>query len=41
MLGLVWKAIPACIRDPIKDFIIEHILSAIPVISTFSKAPEN
>jgi hypothetical protein len=40
VLGPVWKAIPACIRNPIKDFIIEHILSAIPVISTFLKIPD-
>ncbi len=40
VLGPLWKAIPACIRDPIKDFIIEHILSAIPIISTFLKVPE-
>jgi hypothetical protein len=40
VLGPVWKAIPACIRDPIKDFIVEHILSAIPIISTFLKIPD-
>jgi len=40
VLGPIWKAIPACIRDPIKDFIIENILSQIPVISTFLKVPE-
>jgi hypothetical protein len=40
VLGPVWKAIPACIRDPIKDFIIEKILSQIPIISTFLKVPE-
>ena len=40
VLGPVWKAIPACIRDPIKDFIIENILSQIPIISTFLKVPE-
>ena len=40
VLGPIWKAIPACIRDPIKDFIIEHILSAIPIISTFLKIPD-
>ncbi len=26
VLGPLWRAIPACIRDPIKDFIIQHIL---------------
>lgn len=40
VLGPLWKAIPACIRDPIKDFIIENILSQIPIISTFLKVPE-
>jgi hypothetical protein len=40
VLGPVWKAIPQCLKDPIKKFVIEHILSAIPVISTFLKVPE-
>ncbi len=40
VLGPIWKAIPACIRNPIKDFIIGNILSQIPVISTFLKIPE-
>ncbi|MGD1095368.1 MAG: DUF4157 domain-containing protein, partial [Bryobacteraceae bacterium] len=40
VLGPVWKMIPACIRDPIKDFIVEHILGAIPVISAFLKIPD-
>ena len=40
VLGPLWKLIPACIKDPIKDFVIQHILSAIPVISTFVKVPE-
>lgn len=40
VLGKFWNAIPACIRDPIKNFIIEHILSAIPIISTFVKAKD-
>ena len=40
VLGPLWKAIPACIREPIKKFIIEHILGAIPIISTFVKIPE-
>ena len=40
VLGKFWNAIPACIRDPIKDFIIDHILSAIPIISTFVKAKD-
>ncbi|WP_404558438.1 eCIS core domain-containing protein [Bradyrhizobium niftali] len=40
VLGPVWRAIPDCIRNPIKDFVIQHILSAIPIISTFVKLPE-
>jgi hypothetical protein len=40
VMGPIWHAIPACIRDPIKDFIIQNILSQIPVISTFLKIPE-
>jgi hypothetical protein len=40
VLGKFWNAIPACIRNPIKDFIIDHILSAIPIISTFVKAKD-
>ena len=40
VLGPLWKAIPACIRDPIKNFIIENILRQIPIISTFLKVPE-
>jgi Domain of unknown function (DUF4157) len=40
VLGPVWALIPRCIRDPIKDFIIQHILSQIPIISTFLKLPE-
>lgn len=40
VLGKAWNAIPACIREPIKKFIIEQILSQIPVISTFLKIPD-
>ena len=40
VLGPVWKAIPACIKDPIKKFIIDNILSNIPIISTFVKVPD-
>jgi hypothetical protein len=39
VMGPVWALIPACIKDPIKDFIIQHILSEIPIISTFVKLP--
>lgn len=40
VMGPVWALIPACIKDPIKDFIIQHILSEIPIISTFVKLPD-
>jgi hypothetical protein len=40
VMGPVWALIPACIRDPIKDFIVQHILSEIPIISTFVKLPD-
>jgi len=30
ILGRIWKAIPKCIRDPLKDFIINQILGRIP-----------
>jgi Domain of unknown function (DUF4157)/DNA/RNA non-specific endonuclease len=40
VLGPIWHAIPACIRDPIKNFIIDNILRQIPIISTFLKVPE-
>jgi hypothetical protein len=40
VLGPAWALIPACIKDPIKDFVIKHILSEIPIISTFVKLPD-
>jgi|GEM_PF-2880821 hypothetical protein len=40
VMGPVWALIPACIKDPIKDFIVQHILSEIPIISTFVKLPD-
>jgi hypothetical protein len=39
VLGPVWALIPACIKDPIKDFIIKNILTEIPVIGSFVKIP--
>jgi len=30
ILGKIWNAIPKCIRDPLKDFIINQILGRIP-----------
>jgi hypothetical protein len=40
VLGPLWKIIPACIREPIKNFIIEHILRNIPIISKFLDIPD-
>jgi hypothetical protein len=40
VMGPVWALIPACIKDPIKDFIIQHILSEIPIINIFVKLPD-
>jgi hypothetical protein len=40
VLGPVWALIPACIKDPIKDFIIKNILTEIPVIGAFVKIPD-
>jgi len=32
VLGPFWAAIPKCITDPVRDWIIENVLSQIPVI---------
>lgn len=37
VLGKAWRMIPECIREPIKNFIIEKILSHIPIISSIVK----
>jgi hypothetical protein len=34
VMGPFWKAIPKCITDPIRDWIIENVLSQLPVIGT-------
>jgi len=34
VMGPFWKAIPKCITDLIRDWIIENVLSQIPVIGT-------
>lgn len=39
ILGPVWNAIPACIRDPVVDFITKQILGRIPVFSSLMQAP--
>ena len=40
VLGPFWRLIPACIREPIKNFIIEHILKNIPIINKFLEIPD-
>jgi len=30
ILGPIWRAIPKCIRDPLKDFVLNQILARIP-----------
>jgi hypothetical protein len=40
VLGFWWNLCPACIREPIKNFIIEKILRNIPIISTFLDIPD-
>jgi hypothetical protein len=40
VLSTVWNLIPACIRDPVKDFIINQILRRIPVFSTLLELPD-
>jgi hypothetical protein len=40
ILNTVWNLIPACIRDPIKDFLVNQILRRIPVFSTLLEIPD-
>jgi Domain of unknown function (DUF4157) len=40
VMGPVWALIPDCIKNPIKDFVIQHILVEIPVIGAFVKLPD-
>lgn len=37
LLGPVWKIIPACIKNPIKDFFLQQILARIPLFQQFQK----
>lgn len=39
VLSSVWNLIPECIREPIKDFLVEQILGRIPVFSQFVAIP--
>ncbi|WP_374569201.1 DUF4157 domain-containing protein [Ideonella sp.] len=40
VLSGVWRLIPACIRDPVRDFLFTQILSRIPVFGAFFSNPE-
>ncbi|HSV68970.1 MAG TPA: DUF4157 domain-containing protein, partial [Methylibium sp.] len=39
ILSEVWNAIPCCIREPLKDFIVNQILARIPVFGQFFSDP--
>ena len=34
-----WNAIPACIRDPITNFLVEHLLKKIPILKEILEVP--
>jgi phage-related protein len=40
ILGSIWNLIPECIRDPIKDFLVNQILRRIPVFSSLLELPD-
>ena len=40
ILGPLWRLIPACIRNPIKDFLINQILRRIPIFSSLLELPD-
>ena len=39
ILSTVWQAIPCCIREPIKTFVVQQILGRIPVFGQFFTDP--
>lgn len=39
ILSTVWEAIPCCIREPIKNFVLNQILGRIPVFGQFFTDP--
>jgi phage-related protein len=39
VLSSVWEAIPCCIREPIKNFVVNTILARIPVFGQFFTDP--
>ncbi|MFL6654912.1 MAG: DUF4157 domain-containing protein [Sulfurifustis sp.] len=40
VLNAVWNLIPECIRNPIRDFLVNQILARIPVFSTLLQLPD-
>jgi hypothetical protein len=38
--GRFWNAIPKCIRDPVKDFLVKRVLSQIPVFADLLALPD-
>ncbi|MFA5082929.1 MAG: DUF4157 domain-containing protein [Hydrogenophilaceae bacterium] len=40
ILNSIWQRVPACIRDPIENFIKNQILARIPVFGQFFSDPE-
>ena len=40
VLGATWRRIPECIREPIKNFIGQHILRHIPIFGQLVQDPE-
>lgn len=39
VLSTVWEAIPCCIREPVKNFVVQQILGRIPVFGQFFTDP--
>ncbi|MBX3607184.1 MAG: DUF4157 domain-containing protein [Piscinibacter sp.] len=40
VLGAVWRLIPECIREPVKNFVLQQILGRIPVFGQFFTNPD-
>lgn len=40
VLGAVWRLIPACIREPVQNFLVQQVLGRIPVFGQFFTDPE-
>jgi phage-related protein len=40
VVGSLWRAIPACIRDPVVDFLVNQVLRRIPVFSQLLDVPD-